>query len=117
MLKLPARIYHARTGELFRLSITGNFVECAHSPSPSPRRLSYKVNLSSAPNKVASGPQKPGAYLVHRVRKFVEVGSGRIGYAMTQAALSEVSDGATWNPDPNSAWPTLFLPIQNLLQC
>src|SRR5438105_15355940 len=59
MLKLPARIYHARTGELFRLSITGNFVECAHSPSPSPRRLSYKVNLSSAPNKVASGPQKP----------------------------------------------------------
>jgi hypothetical protein len=36
---------------------------------------------------------------VHRVRKFVEVGSGRIGYAMTAAALSEVSNSAKWNPD------------------
>jgi hypothetical protein len=36
---------------------------------------------------------------VHRVRKFVEVGSGRIGYAMTEAALSEVSNGAKWDPD------------------
>jgi hypothetical protein len=34
----------------------------------------------------------------HRVRKFVEVGSGRIGYAMSEAALSEVSNGAKWNP-------------------
>jgi hypothetical protein len=39
--------------------------------------------------------------LVHRVRKFSEVGSGRIGYAMTEAALSEVSGGAKWNPDPS----------------
>ena len=39
--------------------------------------------------------------MVHRVRKFLEVGSGRIGYAMTEAALSEVSGGATWNPDPS----------------
>jgi hypothetical protein len=39
--------------------------------------------------------------LVHRVRKFLEVGSGRIGYAMTEAALSEVSNGATWNADPS----------------
>jgi hypothetical protein len=38
---------------------------------------------------------------VHRVRKFVEVGSGRIGYAMTDATLSEVSNGAKWNPDPS----------------
>jgi hypothetical protein len=38
---------------------------------------------------------------VHRVRKFVEVGSGRIGYAMTEAALAEVSNGARWNPDPS----------------
>ena len=38
---------------------------------------------------------------MHRVRKFVEVGSGRIGYAMTDAALSEVSNGAKWNPDPS----------------
>ena len=37
---------------------------------------------------------------MHRVRKFVEIGSGRIGYAMTEAALSEVSNGA-WNPDPS----------------
>ncbi len=38
---------------------------------------------------------------MHRVRKFVEVGSGRIGYAMTEAALSEVSNGAKWEPDPS----------------
>ena len=38
---------------------------------------------------------------MHRVRKFVEVDSGRIGYAMTEAALSEVSNGAKWNPDPS----------------
>jgi hypothetical protein len=38
---------------------------------------------------------------VHRVQKFVEVGSGRIGYAMTATALSEVSNGAKWNPDPS----------------
>jgi hypothetical protein len=36
---------------------------------------------------------------VHRVRKFVEVGSGRIGYAMTEDILSKVSNGAKWNPD------------------
>jgi hypothetical protein len=38
---------------------------------------------------------------VHGVRKFVEVGSGRVGYTMTEAALSEVSNGAKWNPDPS----------------
>ena len=38
---------------------------------------------------------------MHRIRKFVEVGSGRIGYAMTEAVLSEVSNGARWNPDPS----------------
>ena len=38
---------------------------------------------------------------MHRVRKFVEVSTGRVGYAMTAAALSEVSNGATWNPDPS----------------
>jgi hypothetical protein len=38
---------------------------------------------------------------VHRVRKFVEVSTGRIGYAMTEAALAEVSNGAKWNPDPS----------------
>ncbi|MDB5608107.1 MAG: hypothetical protein JWP25_5007 [Bradyrhizobium sp.] len=38
---------------------------------------------------------------MHRVRKFVEVGNGRIGYAMTEAALSEVSNGAKWSPDPS----------------
>ncbi len=38
---------------------------------------------------------------MHRVQKFVEVSTGRIGYAMTDAALSEVSNGATWNPDPS----------------
>ena len=38
---------------------------------------------------------------MHRIRKFIEVGSGRIGYAMTDAALSEVSNGAKWSPDPS----------------
>jgi hypothetical protein len=38
---------------------------------------------------------------MHRVRKFVEIGSGRIGYAITAAALSDVSNGATWNHDPS----------------
>jgi hypothetical protein len=30
----------------------------------------------------------------------VEAGGGRIGYAMTEAALSEASNGAKWNQDP-----------------
>ena len=38
---------------------------------------------------------------MHRVQKFIEAGSGRIGYAMTEAALSEVSNGAKWSPDPS----------------
>jgi hypothetical protein len=36
---------------------------------------------------------------VHRVQKFVEVGGGRIGYALTAVALSKVSNGAMWKPD------------------
>jgi len=39
--------------------------------------------------------------MVHRVRKFVEVISGRTGYALTSVALSEASDGATWEADPS----------------
>ena len=35
---------------------------------------------------------------MHRVRKFVEVGSGQIGYAMT---ADEVSNGAKGNADPS----------------
>ena len=42
-----------------------------------------------------------GIRVVHRVQKFVEVSTGRIGYAMNAAALSEVSNGAEWNPDPS----------------
>ena len=38
---------------------------------------------------------------MHRVRKFVEADSGRIGYAMTETALAEVSNGAKWNSDPS----------------
>jgi len=37
---------------------------------------------------------------VHRVQKFIEVSSGRIGYALTAATLSEVS-GAKWKQDPS----------------
>jgi hypothetical protein len=36
---------------------------------------------------------------MHRVQKFIEVGSGRIGYALTAAALSEQGNGAEWMPD------------------
>jgi hypothetical protein len=36
---------------------------------------------------------------MHKVRKFVEIESGQIGYAMTAAVLSEASNGATWEPD------------------
>jgi hypothetical protein len=39
--------------------------------------------------------------MVHKVQKFVEIGSGRSGYALTSVALSEASDGATWEPDPS----------------
>ena len=38
---------------------------------------------------------------MHRVQKFIEAGSGRVGYAMTEATLSEVSNGAKWNLDPS----------------
>jgi hypothetical protein len=38
---------------------------------------------------------------VHRVRRFVEVASGRIGYAMTAAVLTDASNGAKWEPDPS----------------
>jgi hypothetical protein len=38
---------------------------------------------------------------VHRVQKFVETGSGRIGYALTATALSEASNGSIWKPDPS----------------
>lgn len=38
---------------------------------------------------------------MHRVRKFIEVDSGRIGYAMTATALSDVSNGTAWDQDPS----------------
>ena len=38
---------------------------------------------------------------MHRVRRFVEVASGRIGYAMTAAVLTDASNGAKWEPDPS----------------
>jgi hypothetical protein len=38
---------------------------------------------------------------VHRTQKFVEVTSGRIGYALMAAALPEVRNGTTWKPDPS----------------
>jgi hypothetical protein len=39
--------------------------------------------------------------VVHRVRKYVEVGSGRIGYALTETALSKAGDGGRWESDPS----------------
>jgi hypothetical protein len=38
---------------------------------------------------------------LHRIQRFVETEGGRIGYAMTAAALAEVSNGAKWDPDPS----------------
>lgn len=38
---------------------------------------------------------------MHRVQKFIEDGSGRVGYAMTAAALSEAGNGAAWQRDPS----------------
>jgi hypothetical protein len=55
--------------------------------------------------------------IVHRVRKFVEVGSGRIVYVMTEAALSEVSNGAKWNPDPSFSMADALLADPDLLRC
>jgi hypothetical protein len=52
-----------------------------------------------------------------RLRRFVEVESGRIGYALTAAVLSGVSGGATWIRTLHSALPTPFLRIQNLSPC
>ena len=49
--------------------------------------------------RLSSFIRKEGETLVRRVRKFVEVNSGRIGYAMTVAALSDFSNGAAWRPD------------------
>jgi len=40
-----------------------------------------------------------GENLVRRVRKYVEIESGRIGYALTAAVLSQASTGAMWKPD------------------
>jgi hypothetical protein len=42
-----------------------------------------------------------GEKVVHRIRKFVEVESGRIGYALTAAVLSKATNGARWEPDPS----------------
>jgi hypothetical protein len=44
---------------------------------------------------------KPRRMIVHRVQKFVEVGSGRIGYALTANALAKVSNGTQWRLDPS----------------
>jgi hypothetical protein len=38
---------------------------------------------------------------MHRVQKYVEVSSGRVGYALTVGALSKASHGSRWKPDPS----------------
>jgi hypothetical protein len=38
---------------------------------------------------------------MHRVQKYVEVSSGRVGYALTVGALSKASHGSKWEPDPS----------------
>jgi hypothetical protein len=46
---------------------------------------------------------------VQRVQRFVEAESGRIGYAMTAAVLSEANNGATWEPDPSFSFADAIL--------
>jgi hypothetical protein len=41
------------------------------------------------------------AWAMHRVRRFIEVGSGRVGYALTAAPLSDASEGTQWDLDPS----------------
>ena len=36
---------------------------------------------------------------MHRVQRFVEATSGRIGFALTAAALPDAGDGGVWKPD------------------
>ena len=52
----------------------------------------------------AASPQLPpacreGEAVVHRIQRFVEATSGRIGFALSAAALPDA--GAIWKPDPS----------------
>lgn len=38
---------------------------------------------------------------MHRIQRFVEATSGRIGFALSAAALPDTGDGAIWRPDPS----------------
>jgi hypothetical protein len=38
---------------------------------------------------------------MHRIQRFIEDSSGRIGYALTVAAMPVNGDGAIWKPDPS----------------
>jgi hypothetical protein len=38
---------------------------------------------------------------MHRIQRFVEATSGRIGYALTETALPGADHGAMWKPDPS----------------
>jgi hypothetical protein len=49
---------------------------------------------------------------MHRVQKFIEAGSGRIGYAMTFAALSEAATARSGIRILRLTLRTPFLPIR-----
>jgi hypothetical protein len=38
---------------------------------------------------------------MHRIQRFVEANSGRIGYALTAAALPDSGNGSRWTSDPS----------------
>jgi hypothetical protein len=38
---------------------------------------------------------------MHRIQRFVESTSGRIGYALTETALPGGDHGGVWKPDPS----------------
>jgi hypothetical protein len=38
---------------------------------------------------------------MQRIRRFIEANSGRIGYALTAAALPDLGKGSRWTSDPS----------------
>lgn len=38
---------------------------------------------------------------MHRIQRFIEANSGRIGYALTATALPDPGKGAQWKSDPS----------------
>jgi hypothetical protein len=72
-------------------------------------KLNERVSLRRALDGLRSSNRTlpPSGYTrlrpraMHRVQKYVEVSSGRVGYALTVGALSKASHGSKWESDPS----------------